>query len=76
MDLPWLDEIVRAKRLQRSPTVLTPEEVRRLLESGKDIRTLQELLEHSEVSTTMIYTHVLNRGPSGVIIPLDRLPQL
>ncbi len=56
--------------------MLTPEELRRLLESGKDIRTLQELLEHSDVSTTMIYTHVLNRGPSGVIIPLDRLPQL
>jgi site-specific recombinase XerD len=46
-----------------------------LLESGQDIRTVQELLGHSDVKTTMIYTHVLNRGPKGVISPLDRLPQ-
>ncbi len=42
-----------------------------LIESGYDIRTVQELLSHSDVKTTMIYMHVLNRGPSGVRSPMD-----
>ena len=47
-----------------------------LARSGYDIRTVQDLLGHSDVSTTMIYTHVLKVGGAGVRSPLDALPPL
>jgi len=78
-----LHETVVQKEIRRVaiaagiPKCVTPHTLRHsfathLLESGYDIRTIQELLGHKDVSTTMIYTHVLNRGAGGVRSPLDR----
>ncbi len=79
LDEQWIQRAVQTALRQAGLTIrFTPHCFRHsfathLLEAGQDIRTVQALLGHTNVETTMIYTHVLNKGPMGVVSPVDTL---
>ena len=73
MELPWMQQIGRPPERKRIPVVLAVQEVQTLLSHMGGIRTGQELLEHSDASTTMIYTYVLKVAAGGTASPLDEM---